>query len=57
MTAELTESQVEAMLERVPLGRMGAPDDIANAVAFLAGEGAGYITGETIQVNGGLYMG
>ncbi len=57
MTAELTEAQVEAMLERIPLGRMGAPEDVADAVAFLAGESAGYITGETIQVNGGLYMG
>ena len=57
MTAELTEAQVEGMLERIPLGRMGAPEDVADAVAFLAGEGAGYITGETIQVNGGLYMG
>jgi 3-oxoacyl-[acyl-carrier protein] reductase len=57
MTAELTEAQIETMLERIPLGRMGAPEDIADAVAFLASERAGYITGETLQVNGGLYMG
>jgi len=57
MTAELTQEQVQAMLERVPLGRMGSVSDVAEAVAFLASERAGYITGETVQVNGGLYMG
>lgn len=57
MTAELTAAQIEGMLERIPLGRMGAPEHVADAVAFLTGERAGYITGETIQVNGGLYMG
>jgi 3-oxoacyl-[acyl-carrier protein] reductase len=57
MTAELTEDQVQAMLERVPLGRMGSVADVAEAVAFLASERASYITGETLQVNGGLYMG
>lgn len=56
MTADLSEDQVQAMLERVPLGRMGSVDDIASAVAFLASDQAGYITGETLQVNGGLYM-
>lgn len=57
MTAELTEDQVQVMLERVPLGRMGSVADVAEAVAFLASERASYITGETLQVNGGLYMG
>jgi len=56
MTAELTPEQVELMLARVPLGAMGTVADVAAAVAFLAGEGAGYITGETLQVNGGLHM-
>ena len=56
MTAELTEAQVSAMLERIPAGRMGSPDDVAHAVAFLASDEAGYVTGETLQVNGGLYM-
>jgi 3-oxoacyl-[acyl-carrier protein] reductase len=56
MTAELTEQQTTAMLERIPLGRMGSTADVAHAVAFLVSEGAGYITGETLQVNGGLYM-
>lgn len=56
MTGELTEDQVRAMLERIPLGRMGSPADVAHAVAFLVSDEAGYITGETLQVNGGLYM-
>lgn len=57
MTGSLTEAQVGGMLERIPLGRMGAVEDVAHAVAFLASDAAGYITGETLQVNGGLYMG
>jgi 3-oxoacyl-[acyl-carrier protein] reductase len=56
MTAELTEAQVQGMLERVPLGRMGTAEDVAHAVSFLVSERAGYVTGETLQVNGGLYM-
>ena len=56
MTAELTEAQRAAMLSRVPLGRMAGVDEIASVVNFLASSGAGYITGETIQVNGGLHM-
>jgi 3-oxoacyl-[acyl-carrier protein] reductase len=57
MTAALTEEQVRGMLERIPLGRMGSSADVAHAVAFLVSDQAGYITGETLQVNGGLYMG
>jgi 3-oxoacyl-[acyl-carrier protein] reductase len=57
MTSQLTPDQVRAMLERVPLGRMGSVADVAHAVSFLASDRAGYITGETLQVNGGLYMG
>jgi len=56
MTAQLTPEQVELMLARIPLGAMGAITDVAAAVAFLAGSEAGYITGETLHVNGGLHM-
>ena len=44
------------MLSRIPLGRMGSAEDIAEAVAFLVSDKAGYITGETVHINGGLYM-
>lgn len=57
MTRELTESQRRAMVDRTALGRMGTAEDVAAAVAFLVGEGAAYITGETLHVNGGLYAG
>lgn len=56
MTAELNADQVEQMLTRVPLGKMGSTTDIAAAVSFLASDHAGYITGETLHVNGGLQM-
>jgi len=56
MTDELTEDQRAAMLARIPLGRLGEVSEIADLVVFLAGESAGYITGETIHVNGGMYM-
>jgi 3-oxoacyl-[acyl-carrier protein] reductase len=55
MTAELTEEQSTAMLERIPLGRMGQAQDVAGTVAFLVSDDAGYITGQTLHVNGGLY--
>ena len=45
-----------ALNERIPLARLGVPDDIAAAAAFLASPGAAYITGETLHVNGGMYM-
>jgi 3-oxoacyl-[acyl-carrier protein] reductase len=57
MTAELDESQVEMMASRIPLGSLGQAADVAHAVGFLASDAAGYITGETLHVNGGLYMG
>ncbi|AFL90030.1 3-oxoacyl-(acyl-carrier-protein) reductase [Terriglobus roseus DSM 18391] len=57
MTHVLTEDQKKAMLGAVPLGRAGTVDDIAAAVRFLAGEESSYITGHTLDVNGGLYMG
>ncbi len=56
MTEALGEAQKTALLAQVPLGRLGSPDDIAAAVAFLAGPEAAYITGETLHVNGGMYM-
>lgn len=56
MTRDLPEASREAMLAQVPLERLGQPEDIAQAVLFLASPGAGYITGETINVNGGMYM-
>ncbi len=56
MTGALGEAQKSALLAQVPLGRLGSPDDIAAAVAFLSGPEAAYITGETLHVNGGMYM-
>ncbi len=56
MTRALAEPQRQKLLERIPLGRLGNPDDIAHAVAFLASPQAGYITGATLHVNGGMLM-
>ena len=56
MTKALPEAARTALLDQVPAGRLGEPDDIASAVCFLASKAAGYVTGETLQVNGGLYM-
>jgi 3-oxoacyl-[acyl-carrier protein] reductase len=56
MTRALTDEQRAALLTRVPLGRLGTPEDIAAAVLFLASPEAGYISGETLHVNGGMYM-
>ena len=56
MTRALPEPQREALLGQIPLNRLGQAEEIANAVSFLASNGAGYITGETIHVNGGMYM-
>ena len=55
MTASLSESQKSSLIDRIPLGRIGSGQDVANAVAFLAGEASGYITAQTIHVNGGMY--
>jgi 3-oxoacyl-[acyl-carrier protein] reductase len=56
MTRALTEEQRSTLLGQIPLGRLGAPDDVAAAVLYLASEGAGYVTGSTLHVNGGMYM-
>jgi len=56
MTRALPENAREALVGQIALGRLGAAQDIADAVAFLAGPGAGYVTGETLHVNGGMYM-
>jgi 3-oxoacyl-[acyl-carrier protein] reductase len=56
MTAVLPEAVVSKMLESIPLGRLGSTEDIASAVSFLAGPGAGYVTGQILAVNGGMYM-
>lgn len=57
MTHELPEDVKENLMKQVPLNRLGSPEEIAHAALFLASEGASYITGETIHVNGGMYMG
>jgi 3-oxoacyl-[acyl-carrier protein] reductase len=56
MTRALTDAQREKLIERIPLGRLGMPEDIAHAVAFLASREAGYVTGATLHVNGGMHM-
>lgn len=56
MTRALTEEQRTVMRQQIPLERLGAPEDIAQTVLFLASAGAGYITGETLHVNGGMFM-
>jgi 3-oxoacyl-[acyl-carrier protein] reductase len=57
MTRELPEEQREALSAQIPLGRLGSAEEVAAAVVFLASPAAAYITGETIHVNGGMYMG
>lgn len=56
MTRSLTEEQRKDILAQVPANRLGEAKEIANAVAFLASDEASYITGETLHVNGGMYM-
>jgi len=57
MTAELSAELKESALKMIPLGRVGTPEEVANCVAFLASEAAGYITGHVLNVNGGMLMG
>ncbi len=57
MTDELSDELKETLLKQIVLGRLGSPDEIARAVSFLASDQAAYITGQTLSVNGGMYMG
>ena len=56
MTRALSDKQQQDLIQHVPLGRLGKPEEIASAVAFIASPDAGYITGATLHVNGGMYM-
>ncbi len=56
MTRELPDEQRKALASQIPLGRLGSADEVAAAVVFLASPAAAYITGETIHVNGGMFM-
>jgi 3-oxoacyl-[acyl-carrier protein] reductase len=56
MTRVLPEAQRQLLVEQIPAGRLGSPEDVASAVAFLASRAAGYITGQTLSVNGGMLM-
>lgn len=56
MTRELSDRQTEALLEQIPLGRLGQPEEVAAVIGFLVSERGAYITGETVHVNGGMYM-
>jgi 3-oxoacyl-[acyl-carrier protein] reductase len=56
MTDVLNEKQTEAMLQRIPAGRYGTPDEVASTAVFLASNEAAYVTGQTVHVNGGMIM-
>jgi 3-oxoacyl-[acyl-carrier protein] reductase len=56
MTEKLDAKQKETMASVIPMKRLGTPEDVANAVAFLLSEDASYITGQVLSVNGGMYM-
>jgi len=56
MTRALADAQRKALLERIPLGRLGTPEEVAAAVAYLVSPGGGYVTGAVLHVNGGMVM-
>ena len=56
MTRDLPEANKDALLSQIPLARLGMPSEIAAVVSFLVSDAAGYITGETIHINGGMFM-
>jgi 3-oxoacyl-[acyl-carrier protein] reductase len=56
MTSAIGEKAREALVDRIPLGRLGTPDEVASAVCFLASDEAAYITGQVLAVNGGMYL-
>ncbi|HEY7906585.1 MAG TPA: 3-oxoacyl-ACP reductase FabG [Wenzhouxiangella sp.] len=56
MTASLSDEQKDRLMAGIPANRLGQPEDVAACVAFLAGDGAGYVTGQTLHVNGGMYL-
>jgi 3-oxoacyl-[acyl-carrier protein] reductase len=56
MTAGLPPEQQQALLSQIPLGHLGKPEDVAHAVLYLAGPHAGYVTGQELHVNGGMFM-
>jgi 3-oxoacyl-[acyl-carrier protein] reductase len=56
MTKELSEQQAAALLQQIPAARLGTPNDVAAAAVFLASDAAAYVTGETLNINGGLVM-
>ena len=57
MTDKIDEKMKEILIARIPMSRLGTAEDVSNTVAFLSSDAASYITGETIHVNGGMYMG
>ena len=57
MTEQLSEEQRAGLLESVPLGRLGLPNEVASLVAYLASDASAYITGQVLHINGGMYMG
>ena len=56
MTNKLSDNQIDAIMEKIPMKKLGDPEDIANIVLFLSSEESSYITGQTFHINGGMYM-